>query len=246
MSEPSDSLIECRVTRWYYWRMVKLGLLFLAGALWFGFDAFIGYPSGNVIARHHAWFEDKIQATYYQHVSTGELDQWYQTAEEKNWPAGRHGQAPTWSAYAADNGWPAVPPKFRSDEEIRTQYFLMLAALIGLLVTCLVTILHRKLPLLSERDSFTTPNGVKIPFSTISKVDRRHWQNRGFARITYDDHNGKAAKTVINHFKFGGADKILDRLIANFTGVVIDETTDEKSKSGNVDDGVSETAQQAA
>ena len=246
MSESPDTPLECRVTRWYYWRMAKIALLFLAAALWFGFDAMIGYPKANTIARHHAWFEDKVQSTYYQHISTGQLEQWYETAEESNWPAGEHGQPPTWATYAAQNGWPAIPPKFRTDEEIRTQYYIAIAALLGLLITGVITSIHRRLPLLADAESFTTPNGVKIPFGSVKEIDRRPWPNRGFARITYEDHNGKLGKTVIDDLKFGGADKILDRLIANFDGVLIDEVTTDESNDGDASDGASDTAQQVS
>ena len=243
MSDSPDlPIIKCRITSRYYWRMICFALAFLGAAIWFGVHAYFVFPKDNDTARKHAWFEDKIQSTYYHHVVAGRLEEWYSTAEIRGWPAGKHGQHPEWEAFAAENGLPLVPPRYRSEAQIRAYHYSMLGSFLGMVIIGFITFSHGRMPLVADGKSFTTPNGVEIPFSSVRKVDRHLWKRQKLAGITYENQNGNLRKTEIDGLKFIEAEQILDRIIANFDGELIEADPGENGSA----QGVSDTAQQAA
>ena len=67
-------------------------------------------------------------------------------------------------------------------------------------------------PLLGDRRSRS---------KTWVKIDRRPWKLKGLAKVYYQQ-NGNTKKASIDDLRFKGADAILERIQANFTGEILD------------------------
>jgi hypothetical protein len=133
----------------------------------------------------------------------------------------RPGGEEEWKKLSAEHQWPLIPEK-RTQDEIETQKHFAIGCgvvAVGILVTFLF---NRGRTLRADREAFYTPSGRRIPFASVFRIDRRKWKNKGLAIIHYRDGDGTEKKAVIDDLKFGGADRILERLLSQFSGELID------------------------
>ena len=73
----------------------------------------------------------------------------------------------------------------------------------------------------ADADSLTTPDGTRIPFVSVTKIDKRKWDNKALAYLWWKD--GEIIKKAeIDDLVFDGAGKVLDRLMAQFNGELVD------------------------
>ena len=87
--------------------------------------------------------------------------------------------------------------------------------------------INRGKVLRADELSFTSPNGQRVLFSSAHRIDKRKWDNKGLAYVHYRDENEKERRAVIDDLKFDGADKILDRLLENFDGELVERVSTE-------------------
>ena len=73
----------------------------------------------------------------------------------------------------------------------------------------------------ADGDSLTTPAGVRIPFASVTRIDKRKWDNKALAYLWWTD-GGTTKKDVIDDLVFDGAGKVLERLMGQFRGELID------------------------
>ncbi|MEM7387215.1 MAG: hypothetical protein AAF514_19935 [Verrucomicrobiota bacterium] len=226
MSSENDT-IELPIDSWFFKRMGKVIALFLGFSAWFFYDGFVSYPKDNVIFREHEAFQ-KIMAERDEFLLT-ETDEaaWDAVAKEKG-----HPPQTSWKEFAATKNWPEKPPKELHDEwDLRGQYFFgTLCGLVGLGVL-VWTLMNRGRNLKADGDAFTTPTGTRVPFDQVFRIDKRKWPQKGLAHIFYKDDNGAKKKTVIDDLKFRGADRILDRLMNQFEGELIELPPEEESET---------------
>lgn len=195
MSSASDSPIICRTTPWYVRRMGLMFLMLAIFSAWFFKDWKWGYP--------------KKAAMY---------------AEYQRITALPNGQE-EWLKVSAEKGWPKAPgdsDKITQDkiDEQRNFTFVMGAGALAVLITFL---LNRGKVLTADAASFTPPGSkTPIPFSSVFRVNKIKWRNKGLAYIHYKDASGAEKKAVIDDLKYGGAEQVLNRLLANFNGEIID------------------------
>jgi hypothetical protein len=76
--------------------------------------------------------------------------------------------------------------------------------------------------LTADAVSFTTHWGKRVPFDRAHRIDRRKWDHKGLAYVHYKDDSGTERRAVIDDLIYGGAQKVLDRLMANFKGEIVD------------------------
>lgn len=222
---PQDTIV-CRVTPWYYRRMGLLGGMLLIMGLYFLYDGKFGYPKANAIAAQRDWFEKELLPGFDAAKAQGTLDAWIEQAKAKGWPTGRNGEPPRWVAYAAQHGWPEKPEKY-TDREITEQFYwgggtLLVALIVGILV-----LISRNKVLRCAADHWVTPEGSKIQFADVFRVDKRKWDNKGLAYAWYrEGGQGPERKAVIDDLKFNGAAQVLDRLLAVFKGELIEKVAE--------------------
>ncbi|CAN5499177.1 hypothetical protein BH23VER1_BH23VER1_24870 [soil metagenome] len=222
--------IVCHTTRWYLKRMGLMFLMVLAFGLWFLKDGLWSYPADVAIYEEFQVYDERSSA-YGQLEAEGRLGQWPDLAGESGWETG---EPPAWRDYAAGKGWPEEPDK-RTQGDVTEQ--LVISGVMGTLavVILVVFLVNRPKTLRADASSFTTPGGKRIPFDSVHRIDKRKWKNKGLAYAHYKGPQG-SGKATIDDLKFGGADAILDRLVANFEGELIERVEEpEEEGDGEVD-----------
>ncbi len=194
MTSSSEELL-CPTTSWYKNRRRGMVAMLLGFSLYFCYDWKIGYPEKRL--KYDAYWPE------YQRLVVGEKDD------------------KTWLTKAKDNGWPASPKEEDWDYKIREQLIWAIgtgAVGIGLLVAYLR---NKDRFMKADGSSLTTPVGARVPFVSVRRIDKRKWDNKGLAYLTYQDGDAMK-KAVIDDFIYEGAGKVLDRLLEQFQGELID------------------------
>lgn len=221
----SAAPIVCRVTRWYFRRMGMLAGLFLVFGLVFLYDGVWGYPKSVEIANKEKWFTSEHLVSYEAAKREGQLEQWIADAKAKGLPTGSDGDPPKWVSYAAQNGW-EEKPKLYTSREIAEQFWFAYGCMAGSLIVGIVLLVNRKKVLAADADSWSTPEGVRIQFADVFRIDKRKWEHKGLAYAWHRDPKGVEKRAVIDDLKFGGADQILKRILGRFNGELIEKVTE--------------------
>ncbi len=225
--EPS-ALIVCRVTRWYFRRMGMLAGLLLVFGLAFLYDGVRGYPKSVEIAQKKEWFTHEFLPSFDKAKQEGRLEQWIVEQQALGLPTGHEGEPPKWVSYAAQNGW-EEDPKLYSDREIAEQFWFAYGCLAGVFMVVVSVLRNRGKVLRGEVDHWVTPAGVAIPYAEVFRVDKRQWEHKGLAYAWYRTQDSAEKRAVIDDLKYGGADKILERLLNRFSGELIEKISESAS-----------------
>lgn len=223
-SEP----ILCRVTSWYYRRMGMLAGLFLVFGLVFLYDGVWGYPKVVAIAQEKEKFMKEFLPSFEAAKKEGRMEQWLADAKAKGMPTGVDGDSPRWKSYAAKNGW-EEEPKLYSQREIDEQFYYAYGCLAGALIAGFLILLNRGKVLRGEADHWVTPEGLQIRYADVFRVDKRKWEHKGLAYAWYRKQGGAEKRAVFDDLKYGGTDKILERLLACFSGELIEKVSESES-----------------
>ncbi len=226
VSAESASAIVCRVTPWYFRRMGMMAAMLVLMGLWFLYDWKFGYHAANEIADEKDKFEQVLLKGYDEAKAANRLEQWVKETEAKGLPAGKNGEPPRWVSYAAERGWSEKPHRW-TDREIAGQFWWGSGTIaVGLLVA-LTMLLNRNRVLRAGADHWITPQGTKIYFAQVFRVDKRKWDSKGLAYAWYrQTPDSPEKKAVLDDFKFDGTGRVLERLLASFKGELIDKVPD--------------------
>lgn len=217
-----DTPIICRVTPWYFKRMSMMAGMLAVFGLYFLYDGKFGYPKANTIADKQVWFEEVVLKSYDEAKAGGKLEQWTTDAQAQGWPTGRDGEAPRWISYAAKNGWPEKPHRY-TEKEIQDQFWWGGGTLLVGLGVLVVMLLNKNTTLRAESDHLILPNGGKVFFADAFKVDKRLWDNKALAYVWHRPAGGKESRAVIDDLKYDGAGRVLERLLGQFKGELIEK-----------------------
>lgn len=215
----AEDPIICDVTKWYFKRMSLMSLMFIGFGLYFFYDGLIGYPKKNRIFLAHEAFEE-VMTQRDEYLKTASDSEWADYAAANNLPS-----EGTWREFAAKQNWPEKPPeKLHST----TDQFVCggICVAVGLIILTTM-LLNRKRRLTADASSLTTPEGIQVPFASAFRIDKRKWDNKGLCYVFYRTDNGKEKRAVIDDLKFGGATKVLDRLLSQFEGELIERVSEE-------------------
>lgn len=185
--------IICHTTPWYTRRRLLMVLMLLGFSAYFAYDWKIGYP--------------KEQRKY-----------------EEYWPAYQKMQKEELKAYtdmAVAKGWPKEPHEQNWDYKLKEQLIWCIGTGIGGLLMLGAWLRFKGKTLRADQESFTTPDGVRIPFASVEKVDKRKWDNKALAYAFWKD-GETVRKATIDDLVFDDAGKVFDRLMANFQGELVD------------------------
>jgi hypothetical protein len=137
----------------------------------------------------------------------------------------------TWETVAKENDWPIEKPdenkvlvktvediKNRYDWKIKSQFVMIaVAAPVGFF-SLFVYLGSRGRWLEANNSGITSSWGQQFDFDSILTLDKKQWQNKGIARITYDT-EGRTQKFVLDNYKFDrwAVDDILLRVESQIT-----------------------------
>lgn len=222
----TDDLIKCPVDKWYFKRMGLMTLMLTAFALWFTYDGFVGYPKKNKVFEKFEKFQTSEEA-YKKHLDEKtSQESWLALAEKEGYELQDNNEPRTWATYSKENKLEGNPKK-KPDSDIRQQKQFAIAFGLGAIGVLLTLLFNRKKTISSDSISWTTPKGKNIKFSDIYEIDKRKWDNKGLATIFYKE-NEEPKKVLLDDLKFTGAGKILDRIMANFSGDIIETVNEEQ------------------
>jgi hypothetical protein len=232
--------IVCRVTAWYYRRMGLLAAMFLGMGCYFFYDGRIGYVKENRIAAEKERFEreiigsgekrDREIESYEEALKQGEeyTAAWVAMARERGWIVSPTLKEPRWDDYAAPRGW-AENPKKHSEDEIRQQFYWGAAMILGAVIAGTLVLRNHNKVFTGYPDHMVMPNGVSVRFADATCVDKRKWDNKGLAYIHYREAEGMPSRRVtVDDLMFGGAGKVLERLLSQFKGELIEKVPDDE------------------
>ncbi len=207
-----------------------MAAMFALFGAYFLYDGSVGYPKSVEIAKKKEWFEKEFASSHDVAKREGTLEQWMADAKAKNLPTGTDGEPPKWVSYAAANGWEEDPHHY-TEREIAEQFYFGYGCLFAALVVGVVVLLRKNTVLRGEADHFVTPDGVRVNFSEVFKVDKRKWDNKGLAYAWFKpSETSNEKRAVIDDLMYGGADKVLERLLSRFNGELIEKVTEPDSE----------------
>ena len=227
----TDETIVCRITPWFYRRMGLLAALFLGMGFYFFYDGQWGYRKDNQIAEEKRRFEGEYLKSFDNAKAAGRLDEWIAQAKSRGMPVGESGEPPKWPGYAAQHGWPENP-KHHSEEEIAQQFWWAGAMAVFGVFALLKILLDRNKTFVGLPDSMVMPNGAEVRFADVFKVDKRKWDVKALATVFYRV-NGAEKTAVVDDLKYDGAGRVMDRLLAQFSGELIEKVPEEEAPAEN-------------
>lgn len=220
-STDSPPMLEARLTPWYYRRMSLIFLMFFGFGCYFAYDWQVGYPKKVAEAA-------VAMARYHELRTKGQdgLNQFAAEAKEKKW--------------AIKNEATMEPEDFPPSKIQEQLYGTVVCGVVALAV--LVFFLRsRGTVLRADGEAVHLPDGRRVPYTAIRRVDTRKWLNKGLASFAFEE-DGRSGKGVIDGLKYGGfkgekpylPDQILDRVVSTFKGELIElaEAAEEEKTAG--------------
>jgi hypothetical protein len=196
--------------RSYLWRYWVIILMALGSAGWFFYDATIGYPKKVKLSKA-----------------------WEELSDLESGP-----RSEKWRELAASNGWPSEPPIKPSkeiEESIRFQYIYgAIASVLGLMMLTYL-LLARSSWVEGTEKGLMTSWGQEVDFSTVTKLNKRRWKDKGIARVDYEE-NGRKRQFVFDDFKYDRAaiGELLQRLESQLPADrIIQATAEGRDKSSD-------------
>jgi hypothetical protein len=195
-------------------------------AILFFKDGAVGYPKEAQAAA--VWEDYKRVALdgYDEAVKGNSLEAWTAAMKAKGYGIQDNGQPVKWANYAAERDWPEKPEN-RTEAEIREQFYWGYAMVAVVLFCGIHVMLNRKKTLRAEDDHLITPDGKKVMFADTYRIDKRKWEVKALAYVYYKEGGvGAEKKATIDDLKYHEAGRVLDALLAQFKGEIIEKVAE--------------------
>lgn len=271
MSSPSK--IVCRPTKWFLWRAALMLVMFGGFGLYFLYDWKIGYPEKNLIVAHYEAFSDAGEA-WANEENRGTPEQWEQFVDsrtipfeddptmypadtdfDKRWPdiLKKMDDPRTdelWREFSKEKGWPQkIDPKedVKSGRKIGQQIIAAGVCFVLTGVTLFFLLRTKRRSMEVDEQGFYPPGGDLIPFEAMKTIDKRKWETKGLATITYE-RDGKEQKAKVDGMVYGQfkeedgapAEALFQKILENFQGELIEfvgEDDEEDDGDSNAEQG---------
>ncbi len=193
------------------------------------------------------WKKQKLFISVFLFAVAG----WFLWDGKVNWPRSnerwlaqdelqKSGRDAEWPALAASRGWTTEKPhKLYKSADLSMQFACSgLCTVLG--VIALAYWLAQKGRMLkSDADAVYSPTGTRVPFSAITGLGKRKWEDKGLATVLYDI-EGRKGKFVLDDYKFDRdpthqiVTEIEEKLIARTPDRHVEgEVIDEKPRSSD-------------
>jgi len=142
-----------------------------------------------------------------------------------------NGEPIRWADYARENRLPSYEnkkPKPHTEDDIKGQFRWASGFTLVGLAAAIYTLLNRKKSISADSEAYYDEKKRAVRYDRVFEVDKRKWDNKGLAYLKYKDETDKTVKTRIDDLKFGGAEEILERVISNFKGDLIETVQEEE------------------
>lgn len=261
----ADNEVICRPTKWFIWRAALMLVMFGGFGVYFLYDWKVGYPKKNYVIANYVAFVDAGQAwtvdenraspeTWNAYVEKQGLpfneDRAMYPADtdfEEKWPEilkgmENHKADDLWSEYSREKGWPQkINPSedIKKSGQIREQLYA--ACVCFLLTTIALFFLIRTKARVMKVDGqgYYPPGGSLIPFSKMKVLDKRKWETKGLATLTYlDGEEEKKAKIdgmVYGQFREedgAPAEALFQQVLKGFEGELIELVIEDEAEDG--------------
>jgi hypothetical protein len=183
---------EARVMKTWIQQKGLIPVFLIGFSLWFLWDGLIGYPRSNERWDAHEQSE-KFKAL------KDKPEEWLKLCDERGWDAT---PPDPWEKIAESRGWTTKPPEKRFERgDLIAQYVCAgVAGAIGIF-SLLFWLRARKMVIRSDDDSVLTPSGKRVPYESITQVDRRKWKSKGLATVFYSL-GGSKGRFVLDDAKY--------------------------------------------
>jgi hypothetical protein len=135
-------------------------------------------------------------------------------------------QPGAWEKLCAERGWTTTAPeKYLGPGKYREQFWSGgSTALIGL-ISLIYWQRQRKSKIRSDESGISSTLGVRIPYSAITRIDKKAWKQKGFAYVHYKD-GAAEKKFTLDDAKYDP--KSLDTILADAVSNAAPETVVEE------------------
>lgn len=265
----SQSEIICRPTKWFFWRALLMLVMFGGFGSYFLYDWKIGYPKKNYIVANYkafsaagdAWSkgeqlrDPKVWADFVaaQTIPFEDDSSLYPpgTDLQEKWPAiltglGEKNSSELWKDFSKEKGWPQqVDPNedAKSKRKIDEQLWAVAVCFLLTAITLFFLIRTRGRVMKADDQGYHAPDGRFIAYADMITLDKRKWENKGLATLTYKDgEEEKKAKIdgmVYGQFKEdegAPAEALFQRILANFEGELIEMVLEDDEDDEEAED----------
>ena len=269
---PENSPITCKVTNWFLWRALLMLVMFGGFCIYFFYDWKIGYPEKNVVVANYrafnmagqAWTTEENRNSWPDFVSEQEMP-WgddlsiypENTDFKQTWPLiladkeamDDKSDEGLWKDYSGEKGW---PQEVDLDEDpkpaykIKEQLYASIVCFVLSVIALFYYLRTKKRMMKVDDEAYYSPDGARIPFGKMTTIDKRKWETKGLATITFTDENGQEAKAKVDGMVYGQfkeeegapAEALFQRVLENFEGELIelvpaDDEDEEGSEAEN-------------
>jgi hypothetical protein len=173
--------LEATLSKTWKRRMLMITAICTGIGLWFYYDGAFGFPKKNEVFTAHQQFVEE-------------------------------GRETEWTGFARSKGWDPKPPeRLYERADLIVQYLLGTVSLLGAFTAAAWLSMCWRRRLRSDGEAVFSDAGVRVPLSAMHRIDKRKWDTKGIAVVTYDDH-GRDRRLVIDDYKYAGGDRILAQI----------------------------------
>lgn len=256
MNEPQS--IVCKPTSWFLFRALVMLVMFSVFAGLFYLDGSTGYRKKNEVFYLYRTFQAASEE-FSRMNAEGELtpEAWQSFAAKQtvNLPANRSLLPATlklplpwpeilhdynrmkplqwkllWREYSKQHGLDATPKEEPYDaRKIKEQWIVCWACLALAAGAAFILLRTLRRSIAVDGEAITTPQGRRVAFTDLKRLDLRKWETKGLAFLDYDGPSGKG-RIRIDGLTYGGfkkendepAERLMRHLRARFSGELIE------------------------
>ena len=151
---------------------------------------------------------------------------------------GNKATPPQWATYTDERGWSSSTPEKSYDQgKIAEQLYFGIGSGVLMLVGLFFLVRTSRRSMKVDGEAFHAPNGTRIPYSALRRIDKRKWETKGLAYLFYDLGEGQR-KTKLDGMVYGQfkaeegapAEKFFRRILENFSGELVELEDDEEEE----------------
>jgi hypothetical protein len=146
---------------------------------------------------------------------------------------------PLWLEYSHAQGWGSEPPESGNDaDKIQTQLHFAIGSAVLTLFAVFYLMRTGRRSMVVDDEAFFAPGGPRIPFEKIQRIDKRKWEAKGLAYMTYEGEDGKSGKAKVDGMVYGQfreedgapAEALFQKILKNFKGELIELEPEEEGE----------------